>query len=59
MRAYLCCTKCKGKMPAFRCRNGECKCHARQMKLPDNGRPLYRDKTADTAIGRLPERLRG
>lgn len=59
MKKYLCCTKCKGMMPAFRCKQPYCGCHEKQMRIPENGRPSYRDPTANQAIGNLPAHMKG
>ena len=62
MRAYPCCQLCAGSAPHKFCkRSRECKCHYEQERRDrsKNGRPLYRDRTADEAIGRLPKGLRG
>lgn len=56
MKHYLCCSNCKGMMPAFKCKWRDCDCHVQQMRVPETGRPLYADKTAETAIGNLSRR---
>ena len=53
-----CCSECKGSAPYFICRDGGCFCHVAKnlAALKEKRRPMYRDPTAELAVGRASKR---
>lgn len=51
MNERPCCRVCKGSAPHMFCRWKACDCHKVTGSAP-SGRPLYKDLTAEKAIGR-------